>query len=126
MRSNRSELIRALISPAILRGLVRKIYAVCMAKFVAKSPNSFLGGTSNATSGNVSENFNAPSFIAALTAALTAAAIFSLACKSFPPLKFENIFGEVSFIPARLLTVKNKCDLIGVKRMWRNWQTRRT
>ena len=39
---------------------------------------------------------------------------------------FGNIFGEVSFIPARLLTVKNKCALIGVKRMWRNWQTRRT
>ena len=86
--SNMSELIRALISSAILRGLVRKIFAVCMAKFVAKSPNSFLGGTSNATSGNVSENFNAPSFIAAATADLIAAAIFSLACKSFPPLKF--------------------------------------
>ncbi len=81
------DIIRALSSSAILRGGIRKTFALCMAKLVAKSPNSFFGGTSNAISGKASENFNEPSCIADSTAALIAAAIFSLVCKFFPLLR---------------------------------------
>ena len=45
---------------AILRGLIRNTFADCIAKFVAKSPNSFFGGTSNSIDGN-SAAFSVPS-----------------------------------------------------------------
>ena len=58
-----------------------------MAKFVAKSPNSFLGGTSKFISGKFSDDLKTPSFIADSTEFFIASIIFSFICNLKPPLQ---------------------------------------